>query len=358
MTEISRRHPIIKDQYYYKGDLNTTQQNTAVDNECTGVKPMYYESNRLRSFTNWPSRYQSPAVLAKHGFYFVHVEDHVKCAFCNIELGKWEENDSIERDHRRFSPNCPFINNKAANIPLGSTETTMPQQGEDTCGKFGLEVRPNSCTEREKSDYNKLNLPNIGKTPAFPNRTRLESRVETFKHWPISITQRPQELAEAGFYYTGKSDHTLCFFCGGGLKNWVHDDDPWEQHALWFSKCNYLILQKGYDFIAEVCNKYKAVLTQSEALALSTPSEEKPVVETKETNVESKAKLESSVDKEGQTSPSGSLTTLCKICYDKEIGMVFLPCGHICTCIDCATGLGNCAVCRKPIEATTRVFLS
>lgn len=31
-------------------------------------------------------------------------------------------------------------------------------------------------------------------------------RLHTFKLWPPSITQTPEELADAGFYYTGRSD--------------------------------------------------------------------------------------------------------------------------------------------------------
>lgn len=348
MTEISRRNPTLR--YFFKGDLISR---SAVDNVPDAQKPMHFESNRLRSFTGWNCRFIKPEDLAKEGFYYVHVGDHVKCAFCSIELGNWEENDSVEVDHRRFSPNCPFVLNKSGNVPLGAENASpnMPQEGRDICGgKYGLEVRPNSCGEREEpsvSSFNKLNLPNVSKPAAYPDFTRLEKRLESFKEWPLSIAQRPQELAEAGFFYTGKSDQTVCFFCGGGLKNWERDDDPWEQHAIWFSKCNYLLLQKGRDFIAEACNKNTAVLSQSEAVSLGSTAEvgkagaEKP----SETNEE-------------QGSSPSSVTTLCKICYDKEIGMVFLPCGHICACIDCATGLGNCAVCRRVIEATNRVFLS
>lgn len=362
MTEVSRRNPIIKDQYYYKGDLTNT---TAVDNGTgTGtVKPMYYESNRLRSFTGWNNRYIRPEELAKQGFYYIHINDNVRCAFCNIELGNWEENDSVELDHRRYSPDCPFLCNKSGNIPLGlnaNENTNMPQEGQDTCGKYGVEVRPNSCTEREEpsiSSFNKLNLPNIGKPAAFPDYIRLEKRLESFKEWPLSIAQRPQQLAEAGFFYTGKSDQTLCFFCGGGLKNWERDDDPWEQHAIWFTKCNYLLLQKGRDYITEVCNKHKAVITQSQAASLNGTGEVKSSGEVKDKQ-QQQQQQQVVVNSEKERNSPNSVTTLCKICYDKEIGMVFLPCGHICACIDCATGLGNCAVCRRVIEATNRVFLS
>lgn len=50
--------------------------------------------------------------------------------------------------------------------------------------------------------------------------------------------------------------------------------------------------------------------------------------------------------------------TLCKICMDKEMGIVFLPCGHLATCVNCAPNLQDCPVCRSAIKATVRTFLS
>lgn len=49
---------------------------------------------------------------------------------------------------------------------------------------------------------------------------------------------------------------------------------------------------------------------------------------------------------------------LCKICMDNEIGVVFLPCGHLTTCVTCAPSLKDCPVCRSVIKGTVRTFLS
>lgn len=34
--------------------------------------------------------------------------------------------------------------------------------------------------------------------------SQLEARLATFREWPSALQQRPEELAEAGFYYTGR----------------------------------------------------------------------------------------------------------------------------------------------------------
>lgn len=49
---------------------------------------------------------------------------------------------------------------------------------------------------------------------------------------------------------------------------------------------------------------------------------------------------------------------LCKICMDGEVGIVFLPCGHLTTCVNCAPNLEDCPLCRCAIKATVRTFLS
>jgi len=42
-----------------------------------------------------------------------------------------------------------------------------------------------------------------------------------------------------------------CFYCDGGLRNWVPEDVPWVEHARWFGQCGFVKLVKGDDFIRE-----------------------------------------------------------------------------------------------------------
>ena len=48
---------------------------------------------------------------------------------------------------------------------------------------------------------------------------------------------------------------------------------------------------------------------------------------------------------------------MCKICYNGELGVVFLPCGHMVACVKCAPGMTTCAVCREPVTMTVRAFI-
>ncbi|KAI7901667.1 zinc finger, C3HC4 type-domain-containing protein [Cokeromyces recurvatus] len=53
---------------------------------------------------------------------------------------------------------------------------------------------------------------------------------------------------------------------------------------------------------------------------------------------------------------------LCRICFDAQQNCVFLDCGHMVTCMDCAKKLietnNQCPICREPILKLVHVFRS
>lgn len=296
---------------------------------------------RLRTFENWPNPYISKTSLAEAGFIYTGHDDIVQCPACNVEGYRWVTGDVPMEDHRIWSPNCPFIRSTEHDHSEGSARAL------DTCGLYGIEILPNSIPEDNKFDYKKLGI-HRNRGAVHEDKTSLESRLATFENWPKSLKQKPVELAEAGFYYTGVGDQTLCFYCDGGLKDWEEDDEPWEQHALWFSKCTFLILKKGMDYIEKV--------KREKDCQLSLPSSSQEV-QAKEEPASSSTPLSEKCEKFDKD-PEVAEKTLCKICFKNELGVVFLPCGHIVACVDCAAALKTCAVCRKPLEATVRAFLS
>lgn len=68
------------------------------------------------------------------------------------------------------------------------------------------------------------------------------------KNWPQSLKYLVEPLCDAGFYYAQKGDEVRCFCCGGILKNWDDAEQPWDQHAIWFPKCDYINMVKGSTF--------------------------------------------------------------------------------------------------------------
>lgn len=67
----------------------------------------------------------------------------------------------------------------------------------------------------------------------------------------------------------GKGDQTICYHCGGGLKDWEETDEPWVEHARWFCKCPYVLLVKGKEFVDDVCGQKALEVSQHDQKLLS-----------------------------------------------------------------------------------------
>ncbi|KAJ8678632.1 hypothetical protein QAD02_014419 [Eretmocerus hayati] len=398
-----------------------------------------FEETRLASFEGWPSAHVRPEALAAAGFYYTKSIDRVRCFECSTEICRWEEGDDPMVEHQRWGGRCRFIRRlPCGNVPIGADATAIPQprtRSLDVCGPYRLDYRlgaeadthaePPTCTSGNGSGAQQ-HLPSaarlgslglgIAKRPDFPDHATYEARLQTFAEWPTSIAQTKEALADAGFFYTGTGDQTTCYHCGGGLKNWEPQDDPWMQHAKWFSGCLYVRLVKGQEFINSVTGKQLPPLSEEETMKMNLPGYikkvETPVPQKRESKsepttqpsastvttqsagpsnssegpspmprtiipVESSATTQSMMEngcpkgeaqvetlpqQQQQQQPNEKKTIddarVCKICYNEELGVVFLPCGHMVACVKCAPGMTTCALCREPVAMTVRVFFS
>lgn len=340
MSKTSISIPILQ-HFYDQADNGSKPTESSLPLETSRPEDFTSLNNRLKTFDTWRNTELSKYSLAEAGFVYTGKDDIVICPFCKVEGFRWVTGDKPMADHRLWSPNCPYLRNNSEHDHTENNSNNI-----DTCGLYGVEVVPNSVPEESrKIDLQRLGIQkSIG--PQYQDKITYESRFATFQKWPKAIKQRPADLAEAGFYYTGVGDQTLCFHCGGGLKDWEEDDDPWEQHALWFSKCVFLNLKKGPEFVKKVKEE-----NEPERSVPGTSGSSQTKDEPTET-------LSEKCEKFSIKDSEAAEKTLCKICYKNELGVVFLPCGHIVACVDCAAALKNCAVCRKPLEATVRAFLS
>lgn len=49
---------------------------------------------------------------------------------------------------------------------------------------------------------------------------------------------------------------------------------------------------------------------------------------------------------------------LCKICMDRNIAVVFIPCGQLVTCKECAEAVDKCPMCYTIITFKQKIFMS
>uniref|UniRef100_A0A8C9R4W8 RING-type E3 ubiquitin transferase n=1 Tax=Scleropages formosus TaxID=113540 RepID=A0A8C9R4W8_SCLFO len=185
---------------------------------------MCREQERLDTFQNWTLTTVTPADLAKAGFYYLGQGDRVACFSCGGQLSNWEPGDRAVSEHQRHYPNCRFVRgDRTENVP----------------------ITPGSL----------VNVSN-------PAMQQCEERLLTFVNWPTRIPVRPDQLAKAGFYYVGRNDDVKCFCCDGGLRCWESGDDPWVEHAKWFPRCEYLLQEKGQEFVHQIQARFPRLFEQ------------------------------------------------------------------------------------------------
>nr|XP_039257848.1 uncharacterized protein LOC120334400 isoform X1 [Styela clava] len=49
---------------------------------------------------------------------------------------------------------------------------------------------------------------------------------------------------------------------------------------------------------------------------------------------------------------------MCKICFSNPADMVFVPCGHMCCCMQCTQAITQCPMCRKKIQKAIKTYSS
>ncbi|XP_073403710.1 E3 ubiquitin-protein ligase XIAP isoform X5 [Dendrobates tinctorius] len=263
---------------------------------------MCSEEARLKTFKNWPCYVrQTPKELASAGLFYTGKNDMVKCFCCGGKLMNWEPSDVAWTEHRKHFPDCFFV------------------LGRDV---GNVTAEPGSRTRRDSE------------VPENPAMSQVKARLESFANWAYAVNK--EALAKAGFYSTGDRDSARCFYCGGELKDWKVRDDPWELHARWYPGCKFLVDEKGQHFINTV---------QLTRPMPSWPESDIPPALPEENNIEEKLrKLEEE--------------KICKVCMDKAVCIVFIPCGHLVVCVDCAGVLDKCPICCTIIERRQRIFMS
>ncbi|XP_075917437.1 baculoviral IAP repeat-containing protein 7-B-like isoform X1 [Petromyzon marinus] len=258
---------------------------------------MLRESARLLSFSKgWPrSSPVRPADLARAGLYRMGFSDLVACFRCGGMMHRWEEGDDPAREHARHFPACA----RAAPLPPAT------QDGADS----GLS----------------------------PEMRSFGARLRSFASWPYTANVSPPELAYAGFYYSGYGDLVKCFSCDGHLQEWALGDSAWHEHAKWFPSCVFVGRQKGEAFV-------RGSTRPPAPLPGQTPQSTTAEIEHAAPSTEELLdKLEERLS--------------CKVCMEREVSTMFVPCGHVATCGHCALSLSRCPVCRVAVKTSLRAFV-
>jgi baculoviral IAP repeat-containing protein 7/8 len=243
-----------------------------------------------------------------------------------------------------------------------------------------------------------------------------QGRLDTFDSWTNSAIT-PQDLAATGFFHTGESDIVQCVFCWIQSHRWVPGDNAAQEHRRQFPLCPFLIglpvgnipipvgslpkkrklsiktqgnpmnpnhvslcsrLNSFTKFSGKTTNRkvtkkhqqyaeigfYKAESNLvfcfycgmlADPMGIGKSLEEIQSEHSKRDCAFHHFSSERAVAT--SSSSSTSLDQLCKICMDKKLEIVFLPCSHFVSCSQCCTSMRECGVCREPIDELLKLYV-
>ncbi|WAR09229.1 BIR7B-like protein [Mya arenaria] len=209
--------------------------------------------------------------------------------------------------------------------------------------------------------------------PKYPQYALASRRTASFTGastpWPADAHVKVEDLVDAGLVYTGVQDSVRCYHCGGGLRNWEPGDDPMVEHAKWYPACHHVLITKGKMFIRKVedgdnpeddtpsmtedfrCDSLNTAVQA--VIENGYPKEDamRAISVIRNKNANDMTRLE-------QENEELKATSRCKICLSGRADVVFLPCGHIVSCSQCAPALSTCPVCRKDIMGLVKAYFA
>jgi len=235
------------------------------------------ELYRITTFHKFPAHVPiNPCNLANNGFFYTGYKDRVKCFDCAQSVDNWIVTDD-PLSVTWHQPNCQMINRQfTTNVPLTAmTPMNFQQNHHDTppisptTSLAAINTTPPAPSTRNTTDNESNSLSTLitmfpwfpCNNPTTPCMRETQKRIDTFferiHNWPQErFTATPTDMANAGLYYLGIRDRVKCFYCNGGLQNWDKYDDPWFEHAKWFPQCEFLLQQKGPEYVERVTNRF------------------------------------------------------------------------------------------------------
>ncbi|XP_053384541.1 baculoviral IAP repeat-containing protein 3-like [Mercenaria mercenaria] len=351
-------------------------------------------ADRLISFARWFHRRPDSATLSQAGFFFTNQGDLVRCFQCGIGLKDFSPDDDPLLEHVRHSRQCPFLSELLGDDGLAMYQDRLQAVDPEYNRRQQWAERQSGSAPR--SSYR------------HPEYQAMHVRFSSFTNWPEHMMQTPQQLAEAGLYYTGFEDQVRCFACDGGLRRWDPEDDPWTEHCRWFPACPYALEQKGEQFIALVQASVEnegygasggsvhdltstmeqlrlqeslteSIMTQHRAVCVDMGYKEDDVKNAVQELLERGKKTPSLEDiivlidviRERKQDDGHSIANetpleenqrlkrivFCMKCGKNNVNALFLPCTHHELCMSCADPLEECPVCQRGIRDKIRTYM-
>lgn len=242
------------------------------------------------------------------------ISDYVKCFFCDGGLCEWEPDDDPWTEHALWFGDCEFLQ-----LNKGTSFVQSCQKLEKR--KLDREMKTSSLTDDEKA-------------------------VKAVESWLDSDLVK--QLQKIQSFDTDSIKAAL-------HQRWLDRQQPYEHLSDLIAAVvelksipRYLFLNLAFLILANHFSYFRLLRYNSKTNETDDDSFK---------DTESFSSLSLSSPSPQNSNKSGE-RIFCKICLDKEVGVLFLPCGHVVACTQCAPGFTECPICRKMIKSIVRTYFS
>ncbi|XP_074072660.1 baculoviral IAP repeat-containing protein 2-like [Macrotis lagotis] len=347
---------------------------------------------RVKTFVTWPPQIPvHPEQLASAGFYYVGCNDDVKCFSCDGGLRCWESGDDPWVEHAKWFPRCEYlmemkgqqyINQIQASYPylleqlLSTSDTPVDESAELPIIHFGQ-------GENHSEDAVLMNT--------FVVRAALE----------MGFNKRLiKQTVQSKILITGENYKTINDLVSDLLKaedeireeEKEPEDEKIESDDLSLIQKNRMALFQRLTCVLPVLDSLltATVINEQEYDVIKQKTQISLQVRELIDTILVKGNVAANifkkclrdfdpvlhenifVEKNIKYIPTEDVSDLsieeqlrrlqeertCKVCMDKEVSVVFIPCGHLVVCKECTPSLRKCPICRSTIKGTVRTFLS
>ncbi|NXO18795.1 BIR protein, partial [Oriolus oriolus] len=347
---------------------------------------------RVKTFINWPTRIPvQPEQLADAGFYYVGRNDDVKCFCCDGGLRCWESGDDPWIEHAKWFPRCEYLLRVKGREFVSQIQARFPHLLEQLLSSSDPPVDENldppiirfEPGESHSEDAIMMNTPVV--------KAALEMG---FSRRLIKQTVQSKILA-TGENYKTVNDLVSDLLTAEDEKIEEEKEKQLEEVAsddLSLIRKNRMALFQRLTCVLPILESLLSakVITELEHDVIKqktqTALQARELIDTILVKGNEAASVfrnclrdcdpvlykDLFVEKTMKYAPTEDVSGLpmeeqlrrlqeertCKVCMDREVSIVFIPCGHLVVCKECAPSLRKCPICRGTIKGTVRTFLS
>ncbi|XP_038617699.1 baculoviral IAP repeat-containing protein 2-like [Tachyglossus aculeatus] len=353
---------------------------------------MQTHAARVKTFLNWPARIPvQPEQLASAGFYYVGRNDDVKCFCCDGGLRCWESGDDPWIEHAKWFPRCEymirmkgqeFVNQIQARYPhlleqlLSTSDTPVDESANPPIIHFGPGENPSEDAIMMSNPVVKAAL-EMGFSRRLVKQT-VQSKILTTGENYKTVNDLVSDLLNA-------EDETR--------------EEEKERQNEEMASDDLSLIRKNRMALFQHLTSVLPILDSLLSASVISEQERDVIKQKTQTSLQARELIDTIlvkgnaaanifknclkendcvlyknlfVEKNMKYIPTEDVSGLpmeeqlrrlqeertCKVCMDKEVSIVFIPCGHLVVCKECAPSLRKCPICRGTIKGTVRTFLS